>query len=173
MPEEVDPPKGHKELFGELIDTLGEHELPWYEGQVVKNIRWWFTLAILSIALSLLSSFLAASSRDAPIEGLLRTALIMLPVLSTGIAGFTQLFRFREKEALREDGRIELSNMVSLGRSILLQDLTEEKFRQAYLSMLERFHRLEQSQHRSYVEIHSERPPDRTNGPPVPRKRGV
>ena len=73
--------------------------------------------------------------------------LIILPIIGAFASGILHLFKFREKEALREHGRIELDDIISNAKSLIVTAKNEEDFKAAYHSVRERFHQLELKQH--------------------------
>jgi len=152
----VEEIEDHRQLFAEFIKRLEADELPWYEGEVVRNIFWWNAILALSLLVSVSNSIVAALMDKSTFENVGRIALVTLPILGTGIIGLAQAFRFREKEALRESGRIELLDIIQNARIHFLDAKDDRDFGVACQAFRERFRQLEISQHQGYVALHSE-----------------
>jgi hypothetical protein len=75
--------------------------------------------------------------------------LIVAPIVSAAITGLMELFRFREKGARREDGRIEIVDIISNAKSLFASAKTEDEYREAFHAVRERNYILEKRQHGS------------------------
>jgi hypothetical protein len=147
MPEPV-----HKELLSQLIQRLESDELPWYECEASVNTAWWRAFGIASLILAALTTgFAALMKTDA--FGEMRWILVVLPILSALVGGLTQIFRFRETEALREAGRIELADAILCAKSLHAESVTEDDFKRNFNAVRKRFVALEHAQHSGHVTL--------------------
>ena len=103
---------GHKELLTDLIEELKTEEFPFYERTAIRN--WWFWHSAAGIVLvSTLGATVAASLMKATDSGGHgKVWLIVLPAIGTFSSAFIHLYRPKEKEALREEGRIEMPDII-------------------------------------------------------------
>ena len=147
--------RNHDFLLSALIERM-EGEVEWYENEVSTSISWWKGLSVLALIITLISSGAAAFMTKNQFEPYGRVLLVVLPILSAGATSLIQLFRFPEKEALRESGRIELSDIILNARSQLYAAGSEADYRKAFHAIRERYHMLEISQHNGYVAMHQD-----------------
>ena len=129
---------GHKELLTDLIEELKTEELPFYERTAIRN--WWFWHSAAGIVLvSTLGATVAASLMKATDSGGHgKVWLIVLPAIGTFSSAFIHLYRPKEKEALREEGRIEMQDIIRNARRLLASASTEAEYKEAFHQVRER-----------------------------------
>ncbi len=79
--------------------------------------------------------------------------LVVVPIIGSGVSGAMHLFQFREKESLRESGRIEIEDILLNARGLLIGSRSEQAFREAFHAVRERYRALEFSQHKGDVAL--------------------
>ena len=85
-----------------------------------------------------------------------KVVLLLLSVAGTAASGALNLFQFREKESLREEGRIALDDIIWNCRSLLAASTTEEEARKNFHAIRSRFIDLSYAQHRRDVSLRSD-----------------
>ena len=85
--------------------------------------------------------------------------LVVFPWIAALASGFLALYKFREKEALREEGRIEVEDIVHTCKSRLASDVENPDYQKDFHSLRERLRVLELSQHRRDIALRSDEIP--------------
>lgn len=153
---EIGGVSSHEQLLAKLIEYIENEEVEWYENQSGIWLNWWIGLTVSILCLSIVSSILAAIIDKTDFEKWGRSVLITIPILTSGLTAFVQIFRVREKEALREFGRIEVDDILRSAKSYFISCKTEEEYRGAYHAVRSRFVALELAQHRGDVALRME-----------------
>lgn len=151
--------KTHKELLCDLIAQLEGEELPFYQSSSQWNYWAWHLTAGIAFLSSVISALAAALIDENGFKAYGKVLLVVVPVVGAGAAGLLHLYKFREKEALREEGRIELNDIMANAKSLLAAATSEEDYSKAFHSVRERFVKLEQSQHRRDIALRSDEIP--------------
>ena len=153
------PNDRHRSLLADLISKLETEERPFYERTSTLNYWAWHVTAGLAFLSSVVSALVAALMKEADFGTYGKTLLVTVPVLGAAAAGLLHLYKFREKEALREDGRIEVEDMIANAKSLLASCNDEEDCKKAFQAVRERFRQLEQTQHRRDIALRSDEVP--------------
>ncbi len=150
----------HEALLRQLITRMETEELGFYRSHANFHYYAWHIAA----AIPFLSSVITAA-----VAGLMdvvdmfktsgRVMLVVLPVMGTIASGFLYLYKFREKEALREEGRIELEDLIAVAKSLMASARNEEEYAAAFHRVRERFRHLELTQHRQDTLLRSDKLP--------------
>jgi hypothetical protein len=137
-----------KELLSSFIDTLEKVELPFYtQQQATYDCRWHY-LSVLGIVLPLLTSFIAFMVKEKYAPDWAPFLLVVLPLFTAFFSGLMSTFKIREKEVLREFGRIEITDIILNAKSELLRCAgNEEECRKVFHAVRERAMQLERDQH--------------------------
>jgi uncharacterized membrane protein YgaE (UPF0421/DUF939 family) len=151
--------KNHKELLCDLIAQLETSERSFYERTSHRNYWAWHITAGIAFLSSIVSALVAALIDSKGFEAYGKVLLVVVPVVGAGAAGLLHLYKFREKEALREEGRIEVNDIIANAKSLLALAATDDDFQKAFHSVHERFVKLEQSQHRRDIALRSDEIP--------------
>ena len=150
---------GHRLLLENLIEKLQTEELSFYDRTQTLNYWAWHITAGIAF-LSTVGASLTASLIDAKqFESAGRMWLILLPTIATVASGLLHLYKFREKEALREDGRIEVADIILNAQSLLADANDDDGCRLAFHQVRERHKLLEVSQHRRDIALRSDEIP--------------
>jgi len=145
----------HKELLEQLIRRLETEELPFYESRSEWNWWAWHIAGGVSLVASLITALLAGLLKESSFESN-RIYLVIIPILGSAATGFSHLYKFREKEALREDGRIEVRDIIDNAQSFLVKANSDIEFEKAYHSVRERAKTLEANQHRRDIALRND-----------------
>src|ERR1700730_12892879 len=123
--------ENHKALLCNLISKLETQERPFYRRTSQQN--WWAWHITVGIAfLSAVASALAAAvMKETDFGSYGRTLLIIISVIGAAATGLLHLYKFREKEALREEGRIELEDIIENAKSLLASSGDDEAYQKA------------------------------------------
>jgi hypothetical protein len=142
----------HKVLLKELLDRLEQKERPFYKGSSSLNWWAWHIFVLIAFLASLASSFLTGVLDDVSFIQYGKNCLLCLSVIGTAATGVLSIFQFREKEALRENGRIELEDIILNAKSRLVDNMTEDP-RNDFHAIRARFIALEFMQHHRDVSL--------------------
>ena len=88
-----------------------------------------------------------------------RTLLIIISVIGAAATGLLHLYKFREKEALREEGRIELEDIIENAKSLLASSGDDEAYQKPFHQVRERFKQFGLDQHRRDIALRSDEIP--------------
>ena len=146
----------HKKLLRELLLKLETEELPFYKKGSSSNWWAWHIFAgmvfVTSLATVLMTGLLDAKLFDQ--YG--KLWLLILSVAGTAASGALNLFQFREKEALREEGRIEMEDIILNAKSRLSDRNSEEESRKDFHAVRARYISLEFAQHRRDMSLRND-----------------
>jgi hypothetical protein len=145
----------HSVLLKELIQKLEEEERPFYDAQATWNYRAWHFMFFVSILISVAAAVTAEAIDGNQFERFGKLVLTILPILATAVTAITNHFRFHEKEALREAGRIDIEDIVSNAKSLAASAEDDEALRKAYHAVRQRAYELEMKQHTVDVALRS------------------
>jgi len=134
-------------VFSDYINKLVSEELPDYRFMALFSYWAWTVTMGASLALTAASAGLAAVIDKEQYMGWGKTLLVLIPILSAFSSGLLHLYKFREKEALRETGRIELEDIIACARILYSNSKTEDEYMVNFHSVRERFKVLEVTQH--------------------------
>lgn len=151
--------KGHQPLLSQLITRLETQELRFYRCSASFNYWAWHITAGIAFLSSVITALVAALIGEAEFKSYGKILLIIVPIVGAAAAGLLHLYKFREKEALREEGRIELDDIIANAKSLMAAAASEEDYKKAYHSVRERFRQLELSQHRRDIALRSDEIP--------------
>jgi hypothetical protein len=152
----IAPNEGHRSLLQELIARLETQERTFYERSSMRNWYLWHIAATLVILTSVFSTIVAGVIDDAGFKAYGKEVLIVLSVIGTLASSFLHLFQVREKEALREEGRIQIEDIIFNARSLLTSAKTDEECKSAFHQVRARFVALELAQHHRDVALRSD-----------------
>lgn len=125
----------HRLLLEALVSQMQGPERTFYASSALWNYRLWHVSGGLVFLSSVAATLLAALNRQGPNEAI-QLLLIAVPAIGTLAAGLMSLYKFREKEALREEGRIELDRIIAGANSILIDAKCKDDFRKGYQLVL-------------------------------------
>lgn len=146
----------HKTLLFNLIQKLETQELSFYKCSASFNYWAWHIAAGITFLSSVVSAMLAAFINQTDFTAYGKILLITVPIVGATASGLLHLYKFREKEALREEGRIELEDIVGNAKSLLASCNNEDDYKKAYHQVRERFKQLEYGQHRRDIALRSD-----------------
>lgn len=155
---------GHRKLLTDLISRLEDDELKFYESSSTFNFFAWHVCAGAAFVMSILSGALASFMSDVTFKEYGKVVLAVLSFVSASATGLLSLYKFREKEALREEGRIELEDMIDNAKSFLASANNEAECKAAFHQVRERFRVFSLSQHRRDIALRSDEIPKAGNG---------
>ena len=112
MPSSAFLTEDHKALLHRLVEKLETEEAPFYGRTAMLNYWAWHITAGVAFLSSVVSALAASLMKDADFGTYGKTLLVTVPVVGAAATGLLHLYKFREKEALREEGRIELKDIV-------------------------------------------------------------
>ena len=146
----------HKALLAELLKKLEDKERPFYTKG--SNRSWWaWHLFACMVFLASLGTVLVTGFLDGKtFEGVGRVCLLVLSVSGTLASGALNIFQFREKEALREEGRIELEDIILNAKSRLADCTGEAQAKKDFHAIRARYIAMEFAQHRRDVSLRSD-----------------
>jgi hypothetical protein len=101
----------------------------------------------------------AALISDASFGTYGKSLLVVIPVIGAAATGLLHLYKFREKEALREEGRIEVEDIILNAKSLLSSCTSENDAKVAFQQIRERYRQLELNQHRRDITLRSDEVP--------------
>lgn len=145
----------HRALLTGLIRKLEEEEQPFYAKTATWSYWGWHIVSVAGVVISVSAAITAEliDGRQFDVWG--KPALTILPLIGTGVAAVAHLCKFREKEALREEGRIEVEDIIANAKSLAASAKDEEGFRGAYHDVRQRAYVLERKQHALDVALRS------------------
>ncbi|MEX3961065.1 hypothetical protein AB4Y42_02425 [Paraburkholderia sp. EG286B] len=146
----------HRELLLELIQTLETEELRYYERTSSANYWAWHIFVLLALMASLLSAACVSLLPSESFQSYGKALAAGLSLLSAFSTGVLTAFKFKEKEALREEGRIELVDMIYRAKSGLIDCDTEEQCCVLCDRVREEFTRFSLKQHRGDTALRSD-----------------
>jgi hypothetical protein len=151
---------GPSALMHAMIQSLENVERPFYEEAAASHYRAWHVTMVLGIMISVAAAIVAELIDGPQFDHWGKAVLTVLPLLATGLTALVSHFRFHEKEALREQGRIEVEDIIRNAKMLAANATTEEQMVSAYHAVRQRAYDLEMKQHTNDVAIRS---PDRDN----------
>ncbi|PUE09504.1 hypothetical protein B9Z51_11665 [Limnohabitans sp. T6-5] len=146
----------HRLLLNELINEINTREIPYYARAQKFHYVAWHVAATLTFAASIVSAAFAALLNAEQFAGVGRTWLVVLPLIGAATAGAMRLYKFREKEALREDGRIEAVDILRNAKSLNASASDDASCKIAYHSIRARMDKLERDQHRRDIALRTD-----------------
>lgn len=149
--------QNHRELLVELIKKLEKEEQPFYQRQATLSYWGWHIASIGTVLLSVAAAIAAELMSGIQFDAWGKSLLTVLPLIGTAIAAIAHLCRFREKEALREAGRIEVEDIIANAKSLLLTAKDEASTRTAFHSIRQQARDLEKQQHNLDVALRAHR----------------
>jgi hypothetical protein len=154
--------ENHATLLENFINKLetDEDELKFYKRAA--NFHYWawnITAGIVFLS-SVISALFAALMSEENFKSFGKIALFIIPILGATASGLLHLYKFREKEALREEGRIEIEDIIACAKSLMASaNGDEEKLKDAFHSVRERYKIFTLSQHRRDVALRDDEIP--------------
>jgi hypothetical protein len=145
----------HTALMKELIRKLEEDERPFYEAQASWNYRAWHFMFFVAISISVATAVTAEAIDGRQFESFGKVVLTILPIIGTAVTAITNHYRFHEKEALREAGRIDVEDMILNAKSLAAGAEDDEALRKANQAVRQRAYELEMKQHTVDVALRS------------------
>ena len=139
--------ENHETLLKNLVSRMETNELNFYLSAARFNYKAWYFTATVILLSSIVTSAVAGLMDAESFKSNGRYWLVILPIIGAIASGVLHLFKFREKEALREHGRIELEDIIANAKSFIASATNEEDFKNAYHRVRERFHQFELIQH--------------------------
>lgn len=146
----------HRALLKELMDELETGEIPYYERAQRFHYSAWHVAATVAFFTSIFSAGLAALLKAEQFADAGRIWLVVLPLIGAAAAGAMRLYKFREKEALREDGRIEAVDILRNAKSLNAAAPDDAACKIAYHSVRARMDKLERDQHRRDIALRAD-----------------
>ena len=146
----------HRTLLQDLISRLEGGELGFYKSASNFNYWAWHVCAGAAFLMSMASGGFAALMSDVTFKQYGKVVLAVLSLASAIATGFLSLYKFREKEALREEGRIELDDIIGNAKSLLASAKTDDDCKMAFHQVRERFKVFSLSQHRRDIALRSD-----------------
>jgi hypothetical protein len=108
-----------KSALAAYIENLSKNYYKWYERSHARNRRLWSVGHGMVLLAGVLASVIAAATaadRTLTDLSIVRTALIVLPILSTLASSLMSQSRVRDLMALRERGREQLQHIIDRAR---------------------------------------------------------
>jgi hypothetical protein len=149
-------PDAQRTLLANLIERLETEELPFYERASSFNFWAWHFCAITAFLVSILSGALASLIPDDVFRDHGRIYIAVLSFASACATGLLAVLRFREKEALREEGRIEMQDIIDNAHSLLASCETEKDCERVFHQVRERNRQFQLAQHRQDIALRSD-----------------
>ncbi len=149
----------HRKLFMALIERLETRELRFYERASNRNYWAWHLCVGIAFVVSMTSGGFASFMSNAAFEAYGKILLAVLSFLSATATGLLSLYKFREKEALREEGRIEMLDIIYNAKSLLADCKTDDDCGRAFHKVRERFRVFTLGQHRRDIALRSDELP--------------
>ena len=149
----------HQELLSQLVTQMETEERSFYNRTSALNYWAWHITAGAAFLSSVLTALVAAYMGEAEFKTYGKLVLVTMPIVGATAAGLLHLYKFREKEALREEGRIELEDVIANTKSLMASAETDQDYKTAFHSVRERFKQLELSQHRRDIALRSDEIP--------------
>jgi hypothetical protein len=149
----------HRSLLRELVAELERDHLPWYRSASQSNYLSWTIASGLAFLCTIGSALAASLIGEEQFKTFGKYLLIILPIIAATASGFLHLYKFREKEALREEGLIEVEDIIRNAKSLLATDSGVPDFKLAYHQVRERLRSLELNQHRRDIALRSDEIP--------------
>ena len=146
----------HRDLLQNLLSRLENQELRFYEKSAKFHYWSWSIGAYISFLSSILVTLLTSLASQNWYATQTKTWIIVISIAGASASGLSNLYKDREKEALREEGRIELEYIIALAKSYLISATNEAEFKDAFFSIHERFKQLELNQHHRDVTFRSD-----------------
>lgn len=146
----------HRSLLIALIDELEESEIPYYKKAQCFHYLAWHVSATIAFFTSIISAGLAALLNREEFAESGRIWLVLLPLIGASAAGAMKLYKFREKEALREDGRIEAVDILRNAKSLNASSHDDDACKSAYHTIRARMDKLERDQHRRDIALRTD-----------------
>jgi len=146
---------GHAALMKQLIEKLEEEERPWYEQASRTAFYWWHAVSTLAVLISVTAAITAELIDGKEFDAYGKVILTVLPIISTALSAFSSHFRFHDKEALREAGRIEIEAIIADAKSKAASALDDAGLEKAYIAVRNRAYQLEMKQHTFDVALRS------------------
>lgn len=148
-----------RQLLQSLIARLEKEELAEYKSAANLHYWMWHICAGGAFLASLISGALASFISDTTFAAYGKVLLAVLSFVSAGSTGLLSLYKFREKEALREEGRIEMLDIVDNAKSQLAGCKTDEECATVFHQVRERARVLSMNQHRRDIALRSDELP--------------
>lgn len=149
----------HQELLRQFITRMETQERSFYVRTSELNYWAWHITAGAAFLSSVVTALVAAYMGEAEFKAYGKLVLVILPVVGAAAAGLLHLYKFREKEALREEGRIEIDDIIANAKSLMASAKSEDDYKSAFHSVRERFKQLELTQHRRDIALRSDEIP--------------
>jgi hypothetical protein len=145
---------GH-DLLGALVLHMTSIERGFYESSSNRNHFLMYGLAVFTLCISLANTIASGLIPDSgTIDHSMKLVLLGLSAGTAAATGISQIFRFGEREALREEGRLELDDIVLNERALLTRmQVDPEQQLKDFHAIRARFFALETSQHRRDVRL--------------------
>jgi hypothetical protein len=150
----------HRELLDDLIRKLEVDEQPFYQTQAARSYWGWYFASIATVLLSVAAAIAAELMSGKEFDAWGKPLLTILPIIGTAIAAISHLCKFREKEALREAGRIEVEDIILNAKSLSAAATDESSAQRAFHEVRQRAYELERQQHNLDVALRSHRQPE-------------
>jgi hypothetical protein len=143
-------------LMQKLIYELEGDYRAWYEKAARLNFYAWRVSAALSLAISATAAVVAELIEGKQFDEWGKAVLTVLPLLATALTAVISHYKFHEKEALREAGRIEVEDIIRNAKILAASARNEEALLTAYHQVRQRTHDLEIRQHTNDVALRSQ-----------------
>ncbi len=160
-------PETHRTLLRNLIARLEKESLPWYSRASSVNLWSWNIFSAVALLCSIATVVISGFLFKEQFATYGKEILVAVAALGTLASGALHLFKFREKEILRETGRIEIQDAIDNAKSLMASAQDEEAFSQAYHSVRARAKAIDESQHAGDSKLKSDSLPElKTPGVP-------
>ena len=145
----------HVALMTQLIAKLEQKERPWYENASSNAFYAWHIFSVVAVLISVTAAVTAELIDGKQFDEYGKVILTVLPLISTALTAVSSHFRFHDKEALREAGRIEIEDIIADAKSKAASAVDEIELARAYKIVSQRAYRLEMKQHTFDVALRS------------------
>jgi len=149
-------PESHRDMLVGLISRLQTDERAFYQRGSSAGWLGYHICALVVLLAAALGTLAAGIFGEGEYKAYGRCVLLCLSTLGTIAAGLPHIFKFRDIEALRESGRIELEDIIANAQSLLLNATDEQGWQAAYHSVRERAKQLDVSQHKADAALRAE-----------------
>ncbi len=147
------PQNSCRELLRVYIERLKAKDLPWYETSSSRQYLLYHAFSLIAIGASLSTLIVASFMKTPAFADYAQVILVLLPLFGTIASTLLSQFGFREREDLRERGRIEMEDIVLSADGLLAAAKDEIECQRAYEETRKRVKTLDLSQHRADTEL--------------------
>lgn len=144
-----------KSEFERFVKYIEKSFKPWYTKSVSRNLRIWYTCQALSILCGFLTAIIAAFVDKEFFENAGKILLIVIPSIGSFAATIILQFRIFDLWQMRENGRVEVEKMISLGYQLLACNMTDLEYSKLHKQYIDQLYNLEKEQGTQFFKLSS------------------